>query len=127
MFKRSPGFYLLLGVLWSTAFLLRVLESGFTVACIPAGLGAVISYTTAVFLAIKRKGIGYHFFEFDGVPIFYLASGILCSCVFLQGVLEGGINVAYIPVGLGAVISYAIAILLSIKYKREENHYEKNS
>lgn len=55
MFKRSPGFYLLLGILWGTVFLLTVIKSGFTVVCIPAGLAVVIFCAIAVFLAIKRK------------------------------------------------------------------------
>lgn len=121
MFKRSPGFHLLLGVLWSSVFLMSVLKSGFTVACIPAGLGAVIFCAIAIFLAVKRKKRGYGLFEFDGAPILYLIAGILCSCVFLLVALEGGVNVACIPVGLGAVIAYAIAIYLSLKDRRGEN------
>lgn len=59
MFKynRSPKFWLLLGILWSVALILLVLERGFVynIAYMLIGLLAVLSYAGAILLTLKGK------------------------------------------------------------------------
>ena len=56
-FNRSPGFWLVSGILWSISLLLLVLEKGFVynIVYILIGLLAVLSYVVAILLTIKRN------------------------------------------------------------------------
>ena len=62
MFRQSPTFYLIVGAFWSAALAVNMLESGFSAACIIAGLGAVFFFTKGICLAVKCKRIreDYH-------------------------------------------------------------------
>ncbi len=58
MFKiHSPIFWLVLGILWSVSVLLLAAENGFAfnIGYIPISLLAILSYITAIFMAVKRK------------------------------------------------------------------------
>ena len=62
-------------------------------------------------------------------PIFWLVLGILWSLSLLVSVLEKGFvfHLAYIPIGLLAVLSYIMAIFMTFKRKsRKEDRHEKD-
>lgn len=58
-------------------------------------------------------------FKLNRSPNFWLLLGILWSATLLLLVLERGFvyNIAYMLIGLLAVLSYAVAILLTLKGK----------
>lgn len=66
-FNSSPSYWCALGILWSVSLLLLVVERGFrfSVAYIIVGLLAVLSYTAAIYLAIRRKKIKEDHYEKD--------------------------------------------------------------
>lgn len=65
-------------------------------------------------------------FKFNRSPKYWLLLGILWSATWLLLVLERGF-VCTILVGLLAVSSYAVAILLTLKGKsKKEDHYEED-
>ena len=69
-------------------------------------------------------------FKLNRSPNFWLLLGILWSATLLLLVLERGFvyNIAYMLIGLLAVLSYAVAILLTLKGKsKKEDYYEEDS
>ena len=69
-------------------------------------------------------------FKLNRSPKFWLLLGILWSATLLLLVLERGFvyNIAYMLIGLLAVLSYAVAILLTLKGKsNREDYYEEDS
>ncbi len=56
--RQSPGFYSIVGIMWSITFLVFVFELDrfkSLIVLIPPGAGAVIFYVIAILLAVKRK------------------------------------------------------------------------
>lgn len=69
-------------------------------------------------------------FKLNRSPKFWLLLGILWSATLLLLVLERGFvyNIAYMLIGLLAVLSYAVAILLTLKGKsKKKDYYEEDS
>lgn len=66
-------------------------------------------------------------FKFNRSPKYWLLLGFLWSATLLLHILEGGFvyNIVYILIGLLAVLSYAAAILLTLKRKSKKEDYNE--